>query len=194
MNRALAKAAEERGWTYEPQRPELAGRWSGPPFPRQGEDQRIFDVVSGTYEGRSFWAFGLPLEGGRFGASWTVAALHAGRRDPVSLVYVTPRTVVEGITRRIWARGRENEALRLAHDRHVGIELGDDEFDRRFRVRTEDPEAAHKLVTATVRTSLLEAGNLPLAFDGEEIRSWRLARLDLDKLEPLLRLASAAAS
>lgn len=146
MNRNLARAAAERGWSYEPEKPELIGRWSGPPFPRLVKHQRIFDVVGGTVDGRAFYC---------------VSGAARGRP------------------------GRDTPELRRAHDRHVGIAVGDDEFDRRFRVRSEEPQA---------RAALLDADGLPLAFDAEDVRSWKLVRLDPDKLDPLLHLASTAAA
>lgn len=50
----LSRWAAQRGWSYRPYAPELATRWSGPPFVGRGQ---ATDVFSGLINGLPFTAF-----------------------------------------------------------------------------------------------------------------------------------------
>lgn len=139
----LRRLAEQRGWTYEQTAPHVVGHFIGTPPFLEGLGNNVDGVVRGTADGRPFaafrWTRESPGEGdadSRPYGRWGILAFPLGRSD-LPYLHVATRA----------------DARWSAQDHGVVHPTGHPEVDRRYVVRTTDPDFAR----AVLRPDLLRA-------------------------------------
>lgn len=179
-NRFVAEAAG-RGWTYSPRDRELPYRWSTWPF-GTGRMRRARHVLRGTINGRSCLAFeysfrhGVP--GGPEGpaeavSTWSVAAVAMPSR--------MPRIAVS----------RSGPVGRLAATLgRQGVELESEDFNRRFRVRSDDPRTASDVLHPRMMAALLDGPFYDFRMESVDALSCWPGRMKLDDVDVRLRFLS----
>lgn len=148
-----------------PEDPTLVDRWRGEPF-GQGANPRATNVISGAYRGHRVLAFDYSYErrapsGGVVRDVYAVFAVRLPRALPH--VELTPEELVD--------RGR-----RLLQ--HADVTVGDEVFDKAFRVRCDDARAAAALLQPELRRRLREAGTRSYRFTGDTLVTWELGPVD----------------
>jgi hypothetical protein len=172
-NRFVAVAAR-RGWTYSPRDRELPYRWETWPF-GTGRMRRAQHVLRGTIGGRSCLAFeysfrhsvpGGPQGPGEAVSTWTVAA--------VALPVRMPRIAVS----RSGPLGRVAAALG-----RQGVQLESEDFNRRFRVRTDDPRTASDVLHPRMMAALLDGPFFDFRMESTDALSCWPGCMTLDEVD-----------
>lgn len=163
------------GWlvTQWPDQHLLDG-YEGPPFHALKRPE-ITDAFSGTHRGRDFFAANLDYSrsagGGVIQTTW-YAHVAITLAATVPLVEIEPHEPMSG------------PAGRFARSRPP---YGDDRFNRRFRVRTNDDAFAEKIIDGGLSAYLGAMPiPMPLTIEHGEIRTWCHDAIGDDDLLPLL--------
>jgi hypothetical protein len=179
-SRFIAGAAA-RGWTYAPRDRRLPQRWDSWPF-GQGRRRRARHVLRGTVDDRPCVAFEYTFRhrvpGGPQGpaeavATWSVVA--------VALPSPLPRVAVA----RSGPLGRVAAALG-----RQGFELESEDFNRRFRVRTDDPRVASDVLHPRMMAELLDGPFYDFRLDAADALSCRPGRMRLEDVDDRLAFLS----
>lgn len=180
---ALVALAHQRGWTYQHTDTGSADRFRGAePFPRHSFNLAVSDLVAGTFHGRRFCCFEYRRRAPRQGRRGTAQQ----RRYEYFRVFavVTPAAGPRLQVRRAGLGGKLLDRLGAG-----GLELGDPEFDREFRVTGEDERFARGVLTDGLRRWLLDdprSRDLPLRIERDELITWQRGRLTAPTVEPAL--------
>jgi hypothetical protein len=160
----------QHGWSRVAEDSTLCDRWHGPPF-GQGTDRRATNVISGGYRGRAVLAFDYAFSGrfqeGTVRETYAVYAVDLPARLPD--LALAP----EGI------RGRMRTAMGRGD-----VRVGDDAFDRTFRIDCADPNHAAAILHPEVRRKVLEAGKRSYRFENGALLTWELGSIDAYALDP----------
>lgn len=154
----------KHGWSRVPEDPTLVDRWRGAPF-GQGTNPRATNVISGAYRGHAVLAFDYSYER-RHPAGGTVRDVYA------VFVVRLPRAVP---SLELTPQGLADRGQRLLGQADVTV--GDEEFDRAFRIRCHDAGAA-ALLRPELRRRLLQGGRRPYRFVGDAVLTWELGPID----------------
>jgi hypothetical protein len=175
--RFVAEAAG-RGWTYTARDRELPYRWNSWPF-GMGRMRRARHVLRGSLNGRSCIAFeytfrhrvpGGPGGPGEAVSTWTVAAVALPVRMPrIAVTHAGP------ISRVTAALGRQ------------GVQFESEDFNRRFRVRTDDPRTASDVLHPRMMAALLDGPFFDFRLESGDALSCWPGRMRLDVVDERLR-------
>lgn len=158
--------AKHKGWHYtEFDRSTGAGqRFSGGVFGTGGASH----VLTGEYRGQQIIAFECSVSSGSgehsSSTTYTVAALHTPASRPTLAV------TREGVGRKMLG--------------FVGVrdlQVGDEKFDRTFRVKTEDERFAQAVLHPEMVQWLLDDGRalmMPFSFEEGDLFTWEAADID----------------
>jgi hypothetical protein len=167
-----------QGWTWVARDDGWTARFGGDPF-GHGEDRKACNVLTGAFRGRAMVAFDYSYETrttdsqGRTSTtthSYAICALALPASVP------TFELVPEGFL------GRVGTMLGMQD-----IELESEDFNRRFRVRCDEPKLAYDLLPARTMQALLARPALHVRLHGADALCWEdgshspselLARLD----------------
>jgi hypothetical protein len=175
----LDAAVQERGWKYAEQPPGLLGRCHGVPF-RHGRRPRAWHEITGEYRERPFSAFEYSEVIGSSDPDSSERPEREflrvfGVRLPgrVPDVTVTPRSAVG----------------RLAHQLGAPTgKTGNVDFDRRWTVHADGPDAIRTLLPAELLTwfTSTKVTQQAFRFRAGEVICWEPGRIQLDRVEPSL--------
>lgn len=177
----LAGFVRARGWSWAERDDVWVDAFEGEPF-GVGSSRRAEDVIVGTYGGRDLVAFDYSYRTHLTDANgqhrtqvhrWSVTSL----RLPATL----PLVEVEAAG---WARLLPRVLGR-------GVEFESEQFNGRYRVRTDDPRLAYDLLPARTLRLLLDRPDVSLRLLGGCALTWEPGRLDPDGL--LARLETVTA-
>ncbi|HSP38132.1 MAG TPA: hypothetical protein VLR26_10295 [Frankiaceae bacterium] len=175
-------ASADRGWTYARRDRALQHRWQTWPF-GIGRLRRARHVLSGSVDGRSFLAFEYtfrqPVPGGPGGlaeavSTWSVAAVALPARMPRIAV---SRTGPSG--RMAAVLGRQ------------GVEFESEEFNRRFRVRSDDPRTASDVLHPGLLAALVDGPFFDFRMESADALSCWPGRMKLGDVDQRLRFLSS---
>lgn len=143
----------------------LVERWHGEPF-GHGTNRRATNVISGAYHGHAVLAFDYSYDrrspsGGVVRDVYSVFAVQLPRALPH--VELTPEGLADRARRLI---GRDDVAV------------GDEEFDKAFRIRCADARDAAALLQPELRRRLLRAGKRSYRFTGDTLLTWEFGPVD----------------
>lgn len=179
-NRFIAEASG-RGWSYSARDRELPYRWETWPF-GAGRMRRARHVLRGTIRGRSCLAFeysfrhrvpGGPQGPGEAVATWSVAAVALPARMPrIGVSRAGPPSRVAA------AVGRQ------------GVQLESEDFNRRFRVRSDDPGTACDVLNQRMMAALLEGPFFDFRVESTDALSCWPGRMTLDEVDKRLQFLS----
>jgi hypothetical protein len=174
----FVEAAEGRGWTYDRHVAALTTRWESWPF-GVGRHRRARHVLRGHASGRPCLAFeysfryqvpGGPQGSAEAVSTWSVAAVAM----PVRL----PRMAVSRqgpIGRFVAALGRQ------------GVELESEDFNRRFRVRADEPKVAFDVLHPRVMAALLDGPFFDFRMESADALSCWPGRLRLEDVDQRMK-------
>lgn len=167
---ALTGYAAGQGWAYAEDDPSLCTRWDGRPF-GFGQARRAGHVMTGTYRQRSVIAFDYQYEesttdsnGNRETTTSRYSIYAVGLPCPLPKVSMTP----EGMFSKL------GHAVGI-HD----IQLESEQFNKAFRVSSEDKKLAYDMLPARSMELLLTQPKVHLRTDG----TWLLC-VDSGVLQP----------
>jgi len=158
------------GWSRVAEAPDLVDRWRGAPFGK-GSARSASNVISGSYRGRPILAFDYAYDD-RF-QEGTVREVH-------SVYAVTlPAPLPDLELTREGVGGLVRSALGMGD-----LRVGDEEFDRSFRIASADPDFASAVLHPDFRRRLDEASNRCYRFENGALLSWETGPLDAYALDP----------
>jgi hypothetical protein len=179
-----------RGWTYAASEPDLTVRWQLTPF-GQGESRQARNVMGGDWQGRPFSAFDYSyVTESTDSHGKTTRTTHRFGVVRVGLPAYLPNLQVtdEGILHRFAA------AVGLGQD----IELESEDFNRAFRVSSQDPKFASDVLTPRTMEMLLAGPHLAWRIEGTDILSWDSGQLSsvqvLERLDHLSKVIAGVPS
>ena len=167
-----------QGWTWVARDDSWTERFAGDPF-GQGDDRTACNVLTGAFRGRGMVAFDYSYETHTTDSQGhTSTTTHRYAICAVALPAPLPsfELVPEGFL------GRVGTMLGMQD-----IELESEDFNRRFRVRCEEPKLAYDLLPARTMEALLARPALHVRLRGTDALCWEdgshspselLARLD----------------
>lgn len=173
---ALQALAGAHGWQWVDRDDSLASVWPGPPFRGNLRRSRVRNAVSGVYQGRSFTAFEYAYTTGsassqststQYYCVWAVSLPAA--LPPISL---GAEGVLGGRIARAFGSG--------------GMEIGDPDFDRRYKVKCEYPEYGTRLLHTAMVQLLMSTDIWAWRIDGNVMLSYHKGRLTADAVVPRL--------
>lgn len=174
----LQSFAASQGWTWVQEDDSWAERFAGDPF-GQGDHRRAGNVLTGPFRGRSMVAFDYSYQThSSDGKGNQTTTTHRYAVCALALAANLPRfeLVPEHLL------GRLGTMLGMQD-----IELESEDFNRRFRVRCEDPKLAYAILPPRTMELLLARPALHLRLAGADALCWEsgahspaelLARLD----------------
>jgi hypothetical protein len=181
----LIQFSAEQGWEYLGTVPDLAGRWTGPPF-GQGERRRIENVMRGMHCGRTVTAFDYTFE--------THGSAGSGRRHSTTHRYVV---AVLGLPASLGTVEvtPDNILLRLGTTLGLGkdLRLESEDFNRRFWVRASNPKLASDVLHPGTMQLLLAFPRGSWRIDGDELIGWQTGTIEPDYVLSMLRLLTGVA-
>ncbi|GAB3476880.1 hypothetical protein [Nocardiopsis coralliicola] len=171
----LTAWADEHGWRFEERRPDLVGYFSGTPFDK-GSNPTAGLALTGTHRGHRVLAYEHTYTTVQSTGQTTTRKTHRFHITALATPVSTP-------TLQIKEEHFGHTLLNLVglHD----LRLGDDDFDRAFRIETTDDDFTRAVLDADLRAWLLAtpaAGHLPLRFTGDHLITWEATRLHPDRV------------
>ena len=154
--------AADRGWSYAEEDSVLAGQLNGAVFDR-GHGHRVRNVVRGRLGDYDAEAFDFSYTTVSSGGEVDVDKVHRVSVASVVLGRQVPAVAVEPQG----AGGRLLGKL-TGHD----IEVGQPDFDKRFKVTAADRTAVHPLFTAEVCRFAVEHPNRAWALQDQRVLTW----------------------
>lgn len=163
--RRMAEFAQAQGWHYTPTDPSLTRRYEGSPF-GTGSSRRAAHVMTGHHQGTPFTIFeyrythsdGDDTETYRF----TVVVLPLPATRPT--LQVTRET----------GMGRF-----LAHLGFRDLQLESEDFNRAFRIDTDNDRFAYDILNPpTMEWLLTQAPTYPFRFTGNHLITWRSGAIE----------------
>jgi hypothetical protein len=187
----LQSFAASQGWTWVQEDDSWAERYAGNPF-GEGDHRRAANVLNGQFRNRGMVAFDYSYE--------TQSTDSDGHSTTTTHRYAVCALSLQGNLPRFelvpeHLLGRLGTMLGMQD-----IELESEDFNRRFRVRCEDPKLAYAILPARTMEVLLARPALHLRLAGADAICWEngahspaelLARLDtlsqlLDGIPPFV--------
>lgn len=174
--------AVRRGWRYLERDRGLVKRFNGAPFGR-GHDRRAEHVLRGTHRGRRLVAFEYSYK--ETEGSGDDRRTRTYPFTVVGLATPAPRPTLE-LSRESWGR----RLLGLVGVRD--LELESEEFNRTFRIRTEDDKFAYDILHPRMMAWMLadeRARSVPFRFERGDLVVWTPGRVDVVRVGELLDYA-----
>lgn len=172
------QAARQDGWRWEQTDPTLVDRWTLEPF-GSGRRRTARNVVYGEHNGWSFVAFDY---------HYTTGGGRSSRQHDYSVYVLT----LSGTLPRIQAEPEGLFGGRVARAFGVGdLQLGDEELDRMWKIRSEDEAFAHALFHDRMRQLLRRTGGWTWGFEGNTMVSAHSGTLSAAEIRPRLDLMTA---
>ena len=163
----LQQFAASQRWTWTPRDDTWTERFSGTPF-GEGDDRKACNVLQGSFRGRPMVAFDYSYEthstdsrGHRSTTTHSFAFCALALPLPMPRVELVPDNLL----------GRVGTALGMQD-----IELESEDFNRRYRVRCEDPKLAYDVLPPRTMAALLSRASLHLRFAGADAQCWESGR------------------
>ena len=176
--RRVADAARTNGWHWQQTDPSLLDRWALQPF-GNGRRRQVRNVVYGEHNGWSFVAFDYQYitGGGR----------NSRRHDHAVYVLTLPGTLpnIQAEPEGIFG-GRVARAFGLGD-----LELGDEELDRMWKVRSENEEFVRALFHERMRQLLLQTGGWTWGIERDSMVSAYSGTLAPEEIGPRIDLMAA---
>jgi hypothetical protein len=163
----LQQFAAAQGWTWVPRDDSWAARFSGDPF-GDGDSREAQNVLQGQWRGRPMAAFDYSYE--------TYSTDSQGRRTTQTHRYAVcvlalparvPKT--ELVPESVF--GRLGTVLGMQD-----IELESEDFNRRYRVRSDNPKFAYDVLPPRTMEALLSRPTLHLRVAGTDAMCWESGR------------------
>jgi hypothetical protein len=174
----LQSFAAGQGWQWVARDDAWTTRFGGRPF-GQGDDRKALNVMQGQWRGRPVVAFDYSYEthttdsqGHRSSSTHRYAICALALPAPLPELELTP----EGLLGRVGTMLGQQD-----------VELESEDFNRRFRVRCEDPRLAYDVLPPRTMQALLTRPALHVRLSGADALCWEtgahspaelLARLD----------------
>lgn len=174
----IAQWATARGWSYAQRDDRWAHCWPDHPFD-SGYGQRAQNVVSGAYGPYTATAFDFSYKQSsgsgksRRTTTYRFGVVALGVPVPLPWVHVEPE-------------GLFDKAAKLFGGQD--IELESEDFNRVYRVRSDDPKFAYDLLNARTMEVLLAAGGVDVRVSRYHLVTVRQGQLDLTAVEAWLGL------
>lgn len=181
---AFQSWAAGHGWTYTQQDDSFTERFHGTPFD-QGDHRRAKNVVQGQLDGRPIVAFDYSFQTHSTDSNGnTTTQTHYFSVVATGLAASLPRLQVtkEGLF------GSLGRALGF-HD----IELENEEFNKRFKVKCEDRKFAYDVLHPRMMQMLLAADGPAWRIDHTDLIAWDKGKLAPAVIEAQLRFLDAIA-
>jgi hypothetical protein len=159
---ALATA---RNWTFVAEDDSLVTQWNGAPFGR-GDNPRARNAVTGVHDGRPFVAFDYSYETTSTSTSSSGSSTDTHEYSICALALTGPLPRLE-VTRESLLFGKLGTAMGMQDH-----EVDDDTFNRRYRIRTQDPEFAMEVLQPETIQTLLAADFGAWRIADSSIMSW----------------------
>jgi hypothetical protein len=190
----LAGFASANGWSFTDKKPGLTKAWKGDPFQAFGGG-RAKEVFEGTWHptGHQFMAFDYERGKGRLPSNTTV--------------FRTRSSSVNGhFEVRVLGLPRALPSLAIAHESFgdkVGkafggqdIEFESDNFNRAYRVTSDDPRFAYSVITPQLIEWLLGPGRalVPLRIEGNSLITFEPDKLNTSRFPERVALMAELAS
>ncbi|MES9524969.1 hypothetical protein [Streptomyces capoamus] len=176
----LARIAAERGWEYEPHVQGRIDQYCGlRPFPGRGSNLRAWHYTTGEFRGRSFKCFEYRYMNVASGAD-----VGERKQPTIETVFIVTTPGPAPFTQVLRPR-----LLDTLFDRRPKVQLGLPEFDRDFRVVTDDEEFFRHALGRTVVPYLLsdlQTEKSPLQLRGDELFTWYRGTLSPQAVEEKL--------
>jgi hypothetical protein len=187
--RALARFCVAEGWSYVGRADSWSDHWRGAPF-GFGHRRRCRNVIEGIDRTRRFVAFdysyrpdsGAPTDSGTVQDSGTISSSDTRRFAVlcVTLPSRLPPVQVLPVDSPPRPDGKGDTA--------AAVDIGSEDFGRRFRVTSGRPDLARDVINARTVNALLAAPVLAWRIEGSEIVAWADGKLDPADL--IVRLAT----
>lgn len=172
--------ARERGWTYTPRDDALVRRFRGEPFGR-GTGRRATSVLRGQYAGRAAVVFDYRFVTRSSNGQQTTTQTHRFTVVALQLPAALPRLELTPEN----ALTRLGGALGLAD-----LELESEDFNRRYRVRSDDRRLAYDVLHPRTIEQLLALPTLNLRLDGADAVLWERGTTSLPEVPARLAVLS----
>jgi hypothetical protein len=180
---ALQELADTHGWQWIGRDDSLATRWSGPPFRGHPRRSRGRNAVSGTHQGRDFVAFEYSYTTTTSTGQTTSTTTHHYSVWAIDLPAAVPPIS-------LGAEGALGGKVARAFG-FGGLEIGDPEFDRRYKVNCDDPDFGRRLLHHAMVRLLMSTDVWAWRFYGDAMISYRKGRLQAETVVPRLDAMSA---
>jgi hypothetical protein len=161
---ALMTWATQNGWQFAVEDDSWCQRWNGAPF-HEGDHRRARNVIIGQANGRPFAAFDYSYQthssNGQGGSSTTTHhyfVFSLAMPTALPMLQVTPESMFS----------RLGNAFGL-----TDIELESEDFNRAYRVSSNDPKFASDVLTPRTMEQLLVEPHLSWRIEGVDVMSWQ---------------------
>ena len=163
---ALAAFAAAKGWAYSARDDSWAQRFTGAPF-GQGDHRQARNIVSGTVEGHAMVAFDYSFQTHSSDGDSSNTTTHRYAVCVLGLPGYLPHLELSPET----LRTRVGNTI-TGHD----IELESEDFNRRYRVRADNPKFAYDVLNPRTMQALLAKPVLNLRVAGADAFCWEAGR------------------
>ena len=172
---ALAQFAASVGWQYIARDDQRAFQWQRPPF-NQGYDHRATDVLLGTFASHQVEAFDYSYKeqttdskGNTSSTTYRFAVCALALPTPLPYLEVGPESVLSRLGNVVGV-----------HD----IEIESEEFNRKFRVHSDDRKFASDVLSPRLAQTLLSLPPYHWRTDGASLVSWSQGVLKPEAIQP----------
>lgn len=169
---AFTAFARSRGWRYAERDDRLVDRYRGTPF-GQGFGKQALHVLSGSHRERELVAFEYVYK--EHEGSGKNRRTVTYRHTVVALATPAPRPTLE-----LSREGFGRKLLGLVGIRDLQLES--EEFNKTFRIRTEDDKFAYDVLHPRTMEWMLgdqRCHDLPFRFERADLLTWRRGSIDL---------------
>ncbi|NDL55586.1 DUF3137 domain-containing protein [Phytoactinopolyspora mesophila] len=175
---ALQALAASHGWEWIGRDDSLATRWDGPPFRGHPRRSRGRNAVAGSHQGRDFVAFEYSYTTTTSTGQTTSTTTHHYSVWVIDLPAAVPSISLgaEGAL-----GGKVARAFGFA-----GLEIGDPEFDRRYKVKCDDADFGRRVLHHAMVHELMSTDVWAWRFEGDAMISYRKGRLQAGSVVPRL--------
>lgn len=156
---ACQTLATQHGWTYAEEDPAYVNRWEGAPF-TSGHGRKAANVISGEYRGWRFTALEHRHQTTSSNGQTTTTS------NSWHTVYVFP---LPAPIPRLELRPKSAFGAIADWFGMQDIKTGEEEFDRRVRVRGDDEQYARLFLSGGVTQAVLELGSVQVRVHGNEL-------------------------
>ncbi|NED93940.1 DUF3137 domain-containing protein [Phytoactinopolyspora alkaliphila] len=176
----LQALAAEHGWEWDERQDGLAGRWHGAPFRGHWKRAKARSAISGTHRRRPFVAFEYSYTTTTSTGQTTSTTTHRYGVWVITLPAALPAISLgaEGVL-----GGRLARTFGFG-----GVEIGDPEFETRFKVKSDDHDYAFRVLHPDMVRMLMDTGTWAWRIDGDAMISYVKGRLEAEALVPRLEL------
>jgi hypothetical protein len=173
----MVQFAAAKGWGYVEVDDRQTMRWRRPPF-GHGLNQHASNVVFGTFNGHPFFAFDYTYEvqGDKSTVTSTYGVCALDLPAEVPYLEVGPESALSRL-----------ESVVGVHD----VEIESEDFNRKFRVRTEDAKFASDVLSASLAQTLLKAPAYQWRTENLSLVSWHQDPIKPAELDQWLGTLSA---